>query len=113
MIDVVQAAKTAHEVNRAYCQAIGDDSQKPWDECPEWQKKSSCDGVMFLGDNPEAGPAECHDNWVAHKIEAGWRYGPEKNEEFKTHPCVLPYDALPKIQQLKDALFHAVVRSML
>lgn len=28
-------AKFAHEVNRAYCQAIGDNSQLPWKKGPD------------------------------------------------------------------------------
>ena len=31
------AAKTAHEVNRAYCQGLGDYSQLHWEEAPDWQ----------------------------------------------------------------------------
>jgi hypothetical protein len=50
---------------------------------------------------------------MAQKKREGWVYGEEKNAEEKTHPCMVPYDQLPKEQQFKDALFGAVVRSVL
>ena len=34
-------ARVCHEVNRAYCQALGDDSQPTWEEAPEWQRASA------------------------------------------------------------------------
>lgn len=34
---VEQIARMAHEANRAYCQALGDDSQPAWEDAPEWQ----------------------------------------------------------------------------
>ena len=38
-------AKVAHEVNRAYCEALGDTSQLSWEDAPEWQKASARAGV--------------------------------------------------------------------
>jgi hypothetical protein len=38
-------AKTCHEVNRVYCASIGDSSQVPWDQAPEWQRTSALKGV--------------------------------------------------------------------
>ena len=35
-MNVEQIAKVAHEVNRALCQAFGDDTQMPWEEAPMW-----------------------------------------------------------------------------
>lgn len=46
------------------------------------------------------------------KEEDGWVYGPEKDAEKKVHPCMVPYDQLPKEQRMKDVLFGAVVRAM-
>lgn len=40
------AARAAHEVNRAYCIALGDTSQPSWDEAPEWQRESAKKGVQ-------------------------------------------------------------------
>ena len=106
---VSDIAKVAHEVNAAYCASQGDTSQKPWDEAPEWQKTSAINGVLFHLENPDAGPSHSHDSWMKEKIEAGWAYGPEKDEEKKTHPCIVPYAELPAQQQAKDYIFRAVV----
>jgi hypothetical protein len=38
-------AMVAHEVNKAYCQSIGDNSQPTWREAPEWQTDSAINGV--------------------------------------------------------------------
>jgi hypothetical protein len=47
------------------------------------------------------------------KSAAGWVYGEEKNPNATppTHPCIVPFDHLPKVQQVKDALFRAVVHA--
>ena len=105
-------ARIAHEVNRAYCRALGDHSQSPWREAPQWQKDSAINGVKFLLANPAATPEKMHDNWMRQKKDDGWTYSTVKNADKKEHPCMVPYDQLPKEQQVKDHLFHAVVKSM-
>lgn len=107
-----EIAKVCHEVNRAYCQAIGDDSQKPWDQAPEWQRQSAVTGVRFIQDNPKALPSASHDSWLAEKEREDWKYGPVKDEAKKEHPCYVPYDQLPVEQKAKDYIFGAVVRSL-
>ena len=32
-------ARVAHQVNKAYCEALGDTSQPDWENAPDWQKK--------------------------------------------------------------------------
>lgn len=102
-------ARVTHEVNRAYCQAIGDDSQPAWEDAPEWQQKSAVAGVVFHLENPDATPENSHESWLAEKARDGWTYGPEKNPEAKEHPCFRPYNELPVEQRAKDYLFRAVV----
>ena len=109
---VEQVAKVAHEINRAYCQAIGDNSQPTWEEAPEWQKSSAINGVLFHIENPGAGPDASHNSWLKQKEDEGWKYGPVKNPETKEHPCFVPYDELPVDQKAKDYLFRQVVHSL-
>ena len=104
-------ARLCHEVNRAYCKSIGDDSQPSWDDAPEWQKMSSIDGVIFSLNNPDANPSESHECWLKDKENDGWTYGPVKNVEKKEHPCFVPYDELPEKQKTKDYIFKAVVNT--
>ncbi|GAA4493492.1 RyR domain-containing protein [Pseudaeromonas paramecii] len=107
--DVTAIAKKCHEMNRAYCQAMGDDSQLPWTEAPEWQRQSAVNGVLFHIEHPEAGPDASHNSWMDEKLADGWEYGPIKDPELKRHPCIVPFTSLPKEQQAKDSLFKAVV----
>lgn len=104
-------ARLAHEVNRAYCAAIGDHSQVAWDEAPDWQKDSARNGVRFTLTHPDATPEESHKSWLAQKCAEGWKYGPVKDVEKKEHPCYVPYEQLPVEQRAKDHLFQAVVRN--
>lgn len=106
-----QIARIAHEVNRAYCHAIGDESQPSWGDAPGWQKDSAIEGVRnHLAQ--ELTPEQSHEAWFDHKVVEGWIHGDMKDPEKKTHPCLVPYSRLPQEQRVKDYLFAAVVREM-
>lgn len=105
-------ARICHETNRAYCLAIGDASQKPWDDAPDWQRLSAVKGVDYLLANPSAGPSKSHESWLHEKTLTGWKYGPVKDEVKKEHPCLVPYHQLPIEQRNKDRLFHGIVRTL-
>jgi hypothetical protein len=102
-------ARITHEVNRLWCALNEDYSQLPWSEAPDWQKDSARNGIEFVINNPHAGPSANHDNWSAVKIAEGWVYGPVKDAEAKTHPCLVAFEDLPMHQQIKDMLFRTVV----
>lgn len=104
-------ARAAHEVNRAYCQALGDYSQPDWDNTPEWQKSFVREGVLFHLRNLDATPSASHERWMATKLADGWKHGPVKDPEKKEHPCMVPFDQLPVEQQAKDFIFRAVVHA--
>lgn len=105
-------AQVAHDVNKAYCEAIGDMSQPTWEHAPQWQIDSAKEGVAFHRGHPDAGPSASHDSWMAKKLKDGWIYGAAKDAEKKEHPCMLPFENLPKEQQIKDHLFRAVVHAL-
>lgn len=111
MFDKLLIAKTCHNVNKAYCESIGDNSQPSWENAPDWQKESAVKGVEFHLSNPDSKSSDSHNSWLAEKVANGWVYGPVKDPEKKEHPCMVPYEELPKEQQTKDALFIAVVKS--
>ncbi len=108
-----EIARVAHEVNRAYCQALGDNSQLSWEEAPQWQKDSALAGVQMHIDDPSAGPEASHESWMAQKVADGWVYGSEKDPVAKTHHCLVPFKDLPVEQQVKDYLFRAVVHALM
>lgn len=103
------AARMAHEMNRAYCMAIGDDSQPLWEEAPAWQRESAIAGVLAKLADPTMTPEGSHEGWLKHKQEDGWVWGPVKDPAKKEHPCMVPYDQLPQEQKVKDYLFCAAV----
>jgi hypothetical protein len=105
-------ARVAHEVNRGLCVAFGDHSQPKWNDAPKWQKESAVNGVRFVIGNPNAGPSAQHEQWLEQKRADGWKYGPVKDADAKTHPCMVPYHVLPVEQQAKDYVFRAIVLSL-
>jgi hypothetical protein len=109
---VEQIAQVAHEINQAYCNSIGDNSQPNWSDAPDWQKSSAVNGVVFHLQNPEASPSASHESWLKQKTEEGWVYGPVKNSVLLQHPCCVPYDELPAEQKSKDYLFKQVIKSL-
>lgn len=112
MVDasIIEAcARAAHEVNRAYCIALGDASQPSWEEAPDWQKSSARMGVTgaLNGNTPE----QSHAGWYQQKVNDGWTFGPVKDPIKKEHPCMVSYEDLSPEQRAKDTLFLAVVRA--
>ncbi len=101
-----------HEANKAYCESVGDASQRPWNNAADWQRESAIKGVQFALANPDAPASAQHDAWLKDKIDAGWKYGPVKDAAKKEHPCCVAYELLPKEQRKKDALFRAVVAAL-
>jgi hypothetical protein len=108
----LEIARIAHEVNRAYCQGLGDNSQPAWADAPDWQKQSAVTGVR-LHMSGDHGPEASHQSWMAEKVADGWVYGPVKDPELKQHPCIVPFADLPVAQQAKDCIFRGVVRALI
>lgn len=107
-----QIARVCHQVNKAFCESNGDTSQKDWEEAADWQKESAIKGVLFRMQNPDAGHNAQHNSWMDEKIKDSWVYGEVKDAEAKTHPCLVPFEELPKFQQQKDVLFCTIVDSL-
>ncbi len=105
-------AEICHEANRMWCEANGDYSQKPWKEAEQWQKDSAIAGVSFRLGRHGSAPSAQHNNWMQQKLNDGWKYGPVKDAEKKTHPCIVPFDELPLVQRKKDSMFGAIVDAL-
>jgi len=43
-----------------------------------------------------------HDTWAKRRIEEGWTYGPERNDDKKTHPGLVPYEELSEAEKDYD-----------
>lgn len=104
-------AQICHEANRALQIVQADPTNPPsdpWDVTSAEIQASAASGVhirLTTGATPE----QMHQSWCDLKLATGWTYGSVKNEALREHPCLLPYDQLPPGQQLKDALFSAIV----
>jgi hypothetical protein len=108
------AAQTAHNAIQAYCRALNLPEAGPdWSAATVGQRESIRRGVKFIIDNPESTPEAQHKAWMEDRLSNGWVFGLTKDEEKKTHPCLMPYHALPEQQQVKDSLFQSVVRTIL
>ena len=101
-------AKACHAMNSRFCEIVGD-KVLDWDTMPSDIRVSICLGVenALRGCTPE----ESHYNWLEFRTNSGWTYG-ERDDDAKTHPCMLPYDKLPPAQKAKDKIFLAVVEAL-
>lgn len=109
-----QVARIAHEANRALQTVIDDPDNPPslpWDEISEELRASAIAGVQVHRENPLT-PRESHAAWCEYKVSEGWVYGPVKDEQAKTHPCLVDYDMLSRADKLKDVLFKNVVSAL-
>lgn len=110
-VTVTQIAQMCHEANRAIQAAGGQEVGPAWADAPSWQCNSAIEGVRFALNNPGAPASAQHDAWSASKAADGWVYGPVKDADAKTHPCLVPYDELPAIERAKDHVFRAIVHT--
>ena len=112
MYTIEQIAQACHQANKTWCEKHGDHSQLDWDHAPEWQRSSVVAGVVAYVKNPDIKPHQSHQSWMDMKLADGWTYGPEKNPELKTHPCIVPYADLSEEQRQKDQIFLGVCSQM-
>ena len=114
-------AMVCHEANRALQVLlafkhpgngikVSDHWETPYTDELNDQIVSAVNGVYFAvsGLTPE----DLHNVWLKEKTERGWVYGPEKDFDKKTHPCLVPYSELPREDRRKDELFAAIVDVM-
>jgi hypothetical protein len=105
-VAILLCARICHEVTKALNDSVNE-LTLPWDDA----KASAVSGVKFALDYPSAGPEHLHAKWLADKEAAGWVYGPTKDPVARTHPCMVPYTALPAAQRVKDVVFRSIVRT--
>ena len=43
-----------------------------------------------------------HEVWAQSRISQGWKYGPERSDALKHHPCLIPYEDLPEVEKAYD-----------
>lgn len=70
----------------------------------EDQLTSLKQGVEFALGRPGMSPEENHNNWMRMKESQGWIYGEVKDPVKKTHPDLVPFSQLPKVEADKDTM---------
>lgn len=43
-----------------------------------------------------------HEVWAETRFSQGWTYGKQRDDELKTHPCLVPYEELPDEEKEYD-----------
>lgn len=108
---IIRCARAAHNTMVTYCRMSGDYSIKEWDDALEWQRQSTINMVKSTLRGAHS-PAEEHGRWFKEKVDAGYVYGAEKNDDKSkgplTNPNMLPYKDLPIYQRMKDNLLIVV-----
>lgn len=83
---------------------------EPW---PERDEKFRVQMTKYVAGLCEADalptPEEAHDSWWRAYEAMGWVYGPVRDTEAKTHPDMVPFGDLDYYEQIKDAVFLALV----
>ena len=82
---------------------------EPWpDREPAFREQFAQVIAMMCSDERKSSPEELHDDWVKAYEAMGWKYGPVRDREAKTHPDMVPFDQLTYAEQIKDAVFVAL-----
>jgi hypothetical protein len=102
-------ARVTHDAIRAYQAVLGQPVTPAWEDAT-WERDSSRAAVRFALEGRGSGAQ--HEEWMRARLTDGWTYGDVKDVEKKTNPALLPFDQLPKAEQVKDALVIAIVQAL-
>lgn len=104
--------QVAYEINKAFCESLGDFSNKPWLEVSEEVLKSNSMLVAVVLKHPEITPEDIHNVWSLSRLTSGWTLGEEKDTIKKTHPSLKDFKDLSETERAKDFIFKQVVLSI-
>ncbi|WP_374215312.1 RyR domain-containing protein [Streptomyces sp. NEAU-Y11] len=102
-----QVARVIHEANRAVQQIVGDPAPSSEWATSSWRERQATTQGVYRALEGRT-PQQLHQDWCDHKVAHGWRFGPVKSEQARTHPCLVPYEDLPMEQRIKDEIFLAI-----
>lgn len=43
-----------------------------------------------------------HEVWAQSRVSQGWKYGPKRDDDLKTHPGIVPYEDLTEQEKQYD-----------
>ena len=70
--------------------------------CPNPVDTSGVELPIELHSLVEQMARNVHDVWAVSRMNEGWQYGDERNDQEKTHPCLVSYDSLPDSEKAYD-----------
>jgi hypothetical protein len=80
-----------------------------------WELREEAFREQFLkviekqcGPDRSSDPSQLHDEWVEAYAKMGWTYGEKRDPVAKTHPDMVPYVVLGRLERDKDAVFVAL-----
>ncbi len=77
-----------------------------WEKRDEKFRKQFIDITdKYINQDELPTPKQAHDSWVRAYRKMGWKFGSKRDTIKKTHPDILPFEALPKDERDKDAIF--------
>lgn len=76
-----------------------EDSDRPWDEAPEWVRTVARSLAKFALENPGATGEQVHHEWARCMEAERWVYDTVENERLRTHPMLKAYRELTREQQ--------------
>lgn len=79
-------------------------------EISEERLQSLINGTKIALENPDITPEENHNIWMKCKKEQGYVYGEHLDVEKKTHPSMVPFEELSKVEQVKDEMDILMVK---
>jgi hypothetical protein len=109
---IARIARAAHNTLVVYCRMAGDYSIREWEDAEEWQRDDTVKMVRSTLKGGHSAEQE-HGRWFKGKVDRGYVYGREKNDDENkgplTNPNMLPYRDLPLYNRMKDNLLTVVV----
>lgn len=73
-------------------------------EISQERLESLIQGTKWALANPNATAEDNHKNWMKCKQEQGYTYGEKLDTVKKTHPSMIPFEELSKVEQDKDVM---------
>jgi RyR domain len=81
----------------------------PWSEREEPFREQFLNVIeRQCGPQRSASPEELHGSWMQAYLTMGWCHGEKYDTVAKTHPDLVPYARLNRLERDKDAVFVAL-----
>lgn len=96
----IEQFKDAWSDSKNYLVTISSNSMKTY--TPKPIDLSDVKLTEDLNELREAIAENAHDTWAVERIAQGWTYGPNRDDNKKQTPCMVPYSQLPESEKKFD-----------